>query len=113
MQYLVTDPCYVWPKDKWDKFVDDYYGEWDREMPEEGVSIPGLGKMIACANTANGDGMTTVTDYRGNKQFIGVDAGLVAIFEVSNVYKNKKNSFMALCRDKEEAFDWWEQALRI
>lgn len=72
-----------------------------------------IGKMIACENTDNGDGMVTVTDYKGNKQFIGVDAGLVSIIEVSNVFKPKKDSLMAITRDRQEAFEWYEKALKI
>jgi hypothetical protein len=88
-----------------------YEGAWG--IPEEGYSINGVGKMIACDNTNNGDGMATVTDYQGNKKFIGVDSGLVCIVQVSNVFKNPDKKFGVMTNNLEEAYEFYEQGLKI
>lgn len=115
MQFLITDPCYIVPKDEWSKFVDDIYdNNWGFADGEKVLpyKINGLGKITELSNTANGDGACKVT-VNGKGFTIGVDAGLVCIAQVSNTYKLPKSELGALTNNQEEAQRIFEQACRI
>lgn len=110
MKYIITDPCYIHPKETWQDFVDMFYKDG---LPEGGYKMNGIGKMIECLNTNNGDGMVTVTNYKGEKRFIGVDSGLVCIVQVGNNFKEPKDKFGVITNNLDEAIEFYEKALQI
>lgn len=115
MQYLITDPCYIVPNDEWSDFCDKLFAngntpDTDAVLP---YTIEGFGKITHLSTTANGDGSVRVPGYKGRIFEIGVDAGLVCIAEVSEMYKLGKNDLGALSRVKEEALYYYEEACTI
>lgn len=109
MKYLITDPCYIFPKrnrDKWVKFLEDNnYGFDGLSKP---CAISDVGVIIEMDRTANGDGECTCDSQR-----IGVDAGLVCVIAVPDDFKLRQNDLGAIAYDLETTAKYYAKARAI
>ena len=85
--YYVSDPCYLYPEDKWSSFCDKLSNCREDLFEEGGVQFPVIG-------TAFGDGYYNLTKKGKSIGAIAVDAGLLAVIPAQLVkrWKNLKKA---------------------
>ncbi len=91
-QYVITDPCYVFPDDMWNDLCDKAFCNDD----DNGV-LDVDGFNIWWGQTKYGDGEYNVRLGGSSQGSFGVDAGLFAIFPIEFINKHgSKHSINSL-----------------
>jgi len=72
-EYLISDPCYVIPRDEWTDFLTDTSMVRDMRKGRIAKTYEWKGYKLFVSNTAHGDGV--YHDQFGNE--FGVDAGMI------------------------------------
>lgn len=106
-QYLVTDPCYIVPKEDWSDFLDETgYGDY---IPDEGYTIKGFGRIFEISGTDNGDGSIKI----GKDKEVMVDAGIVCLVELDEGVTPTDYQGNAVTSARSTAYAWFNRACRI
>ena len=72
-EYLISDPCYVIPRDEWTDFLTDTNMVGDMRKGRISKTYEWKGCKLFVSNTSHGDGV--YHDQFGNE--FGVDAGMI------------------------------------
>lgn len=107
MKYLITDPCYIVPRDDWETYCND--GLTDFYEGETSYKIGGLGTIIASSPTTYGDGYAKM----GNGKQVLVDSGTVCLVQLDDGVVPTDYQGNAVASSRETADKWYEKAQTI
>lgn len=113
MKYLITDPCYVVPKDEWSDFLDmcdgEIYGGFVNSDNENGYRIEGFGTIIESSPTQYGDGHIKV----GKGKEVMADAGLTCMVRLDEGVTPTNYQGTAVTAREDTARRWYELAKQM
>lgn len=107
MRYLITDPCYIVPKDEWEQFCNN--GLYDFYEGETTYRVSGLGNIVASSPTQYGDGAMGF----GRGKEVAVDSGTVCLVELDGDVVPTDYQGTAVTANATTAHNWYKKAQKI